>query len=73
MPDDHTAHLTILDPPRTRVEPSPPTLRQAEIARALVDVGLLRGFVSSRADRSLDRAWSDAGFPVRPPSGASWN
>jgi hypothetical protein len=43
-------------------------LLRVQIERALIDVGLLRTFVSSRNDASLQRAFSDSTFPAKPPA-----
>jgi hypothetical protein len=43
-------------------------LRRAEIERALIDVALLRTFVSSRNDAMLERAFTDSTFPAKPPA-----
>lgn len=43
-------------------------LRQVEIERALIDVALLRTFVSSRNDAMLERAFTDSAFPSKPPA-----
>jgi hypothetical protein len=66
MPDGHgTAVAT---------QPAPPeedgtllALRRAEIERALIDVALLRTFVSGRNDAMLERAFTDSAFPAKPP------
>jgi hypothetical protein len=42
-------------------------LLRVQVERALLDVGLLRTFVSSRNDASLQHAFTDAGFPAKPP------
>ncbi|GIX08502.1 hypothetical protein [Elioraea sp.] len=43
-------------------------LRQVEIERSLIDVALLRTFVSSRNDTTLERAFAESSFPVKPPA-----
>lgn len=42
-------------------------LRQVEIERALIDIALLRTFVSSHNDAMLERAFNDSAFPSKPP------
>jgi hypothetical protein len=41
---------------------------RVQLERALLDVGLLRTFVSSRNDASLQRAFTDGTFPAKPPA-----
>lgn len=55
-------------------QPAPPdddgtlhALRRVEIERALIDVALLRTFVSGRNDAVLERAFADSDFPAKPP------
>lgn len=43
-------------------------LLRVQVERALLDVGLLRTFVSSRNDASLQRAFTDGSFPAKPPA-----
>lgn len=44
------------------------TLRQVTIERALIDVSLLRTFVSGGSETRLERAFTDSAFPAKPPA-----
>ncbi|MCU0984980.1 MAG: hypothetical protein MUC89_08555 [Acetobacteraceae bacterium] len=65
MPDereDNTATLSAQDTDARHA------LLRVQVERALIDVGLLRTFVSGRNDASLQRAFTDSTFPAKPPA-----
>jgi hypothetical protein len=65
MPDGQDA----IPAPPQKAEAHRPhdALRHVQIERALIDVALLRTFVSSRNDAMLQQAFTDAAFPAKPP------
>ncbi|WP_439576219.1 hypothetical protein [Elioraea sp.] len=68
MPDGPGTAAATVPPSAPADDGTLHALRQVEIERALIDVALLRTFVSSHNEAMLERAFTDSAFPAKPPA-----